>query len=82
MSNRIIRMFFLAANPCDETRLRLGAESTQIKEALEAASTREHFTFAEEHAVRLDSLQRLILKQNPTIAHFSGHGSSVGALVF
>ncbi|HEV7879454.1 CHAT domain-containing protein [Bradyrhizobium sp.] len=82
MSNRLIKILFLAANPSDETRLRLGAESTRIKEALEAASTREQFTFSEEHAVRLDSIQRLILKQNPTIVHFSGHGSPNGTLVF
>lgn len=79
---RKIKILFLAANPSDETRLRLGAEATKIKEALELSTTRDDFTFSEEHAVRLDSIQRIILKQGPTIAHFSGHGSSVGELVF
>jgi hypothetical protein len=82
MSSRQIKILFLAANPSDETRLRLGAESTKIKEALESASSREHLTFSEDHAVRLDSLQRLILKQNPSIVHFSGHGAVAGSLVF
>lgn len=82
MNNREIRILFLAANPSNETRLRLGAESTKIKEALESASNRADFTFAEENAVRLDSLQRLILKQNATIVHFSGHGSAAGTLIF
>jgi len=82
MSRRQIKILFLAANPSNETRLGLGAESTKIKEALEAATSRNHFTFSEDHAVRLDSLQRLVLKQNPSIVHFSGHGATAGKLVF
>ena len=77
-----IKILFLAANPSDEARLRLGAESTKIKEALEAATSREHFLFVEDHAVRLDSLTRLILRQKPTIVHFSGHGAVEGSLIF
>jgi len=77
-----IKILFLAANPSDETRLRLGAESTKIKEALESSSNPKDFTFSEEHAVRLDTIQRLILKQSPSIVHFSGHGAAAGSLVF
>src|ERR1043166_148457 len=82
MSDRKIHILFLAANPSNETQLRLGAESTKIKEALEASSYRENFSFSEDSAVRLDSLQRTILKNDATIVHFSGHGSSEGELIF
>lgn len=81
MSNSNIKILFLAANPTDETRLRLGAEATKIKEALEHATFR-NFVLSQDHAVRLDSIQRLILKERPHIVHFSGHGSHMGALVF
>lgn len=75
-------ILFLAANPTDETRLRLGNESTRIKEALDASTGRDHFVFHEEHSVRLDSLQRLILRSTPHIIHFSGHGSRASELIF
>lgn len=81
MNSKQIEILFLAANPSDETKLRLGAEATRIKEALESASNR-NFQFFEEHAIRLDSLQRTILRRNATIVHFSGHGSDEGRLVF
>lgn len=76
------RILFLAANPTSEARLRLGAEAAKIKEALAGAGRRDRFEFAEEHAVRLDTLQRLLLRLSPTIVHFSSHGSPDGSLMF
>jgi hypothetical protein len=82
MADAKIKILFLAANPTNETRLRLGAESTKIKEALQLSSARDQFIFAENHAVRVDSLMRLVLQEDPHIVHFSGHGSNEGALIF
>jgi hypothetical protein len=82
MADAKIKILFLAANPTNETRLRLGAESTKIKEALQLSSARDQFIFAENHAVRVDSLMRLVLREDPHIVHFSGHGSNEGALIF
>ena len=79
---KIIKILFLAANPSNETRLRLAAEATKIKEALRASTNGHKFVFVEEHAIRLDALQATVLREKATIVHFSGHGSSTGALVF
>jgi hypothetical protein len=66
----------------DETRLRLGVEASKIKEALRRSTYRDRFIFAEEHSVRLDTLRGVILRERPSIVHFSGHGSHAGELVF
>src|SRR5258708_26098236 len=74
-ANRPIRILFLASNPTDTVRLRLDEESRAIGERLDMARFREHFELIKEFAVRRDDLTKHLLKHQPHIVHFSGHGS-------
>jgi len=71
-----ITILFLAANPTDTTRLRLDEESRSIDQALRQAEFRDRFELEQAHAVRVADLQGLLLRYQPHIVHFSGHGSA------
>jgi hypothetical protein len=77
-----IKILFLAANPTDTSALRLGVESRQIGERIRFGSQRDAFELIQEHAVRVSDLQFVLLKHEPHIVHFCGHGSKLEKLVF
>jgi hypothetical protein len=77
MSQRIL---FLAADPSDACRLRLGEEHREISAMLRSSKNREHITLHEAFAVRPVDLTQKILDVEPTIIHFSGHGSASGQI--
>jgi hypothetical protein len=77
-----IVILFLAANPSDTTRLRLGDEVRAIDQALRQAAYRDQFDLRQHWAVRMTDLQELLLRHQPHIVHFSGHGSPEGRLLF
>jgi hypothetical protein len=76
-----VRILFLAANPKDTTPLRLGEEVRAIDGALQRAEFREQFDLEQQHAVRVGDLQETLLRYNPTIVHFSGHGSATNGII-
>lgn len=78
---RQIRILFLASNPADTARLRLGDEIRAIDQALQAARFRDRFDLEQQWAVRVGDLQSLLLRYEPDIVHFSGHGSSASEIV-
>jgi tetratricopeptide (TPR) repeat protein len=76
-----IKILFLAANPSDTNHLRLDEESRAIDQALRTAQFRDQFEIKTHWAVRADDLQELLLRYQPDIVHFSGHGSSAGEII-
>ena len=78
---RKVKILFLAANPSDTTRLRLDQEVRSIDQALRQADYREAFDLEQHWAVRAADLQGLLLRTQPDIVHFSGHGSDAGELM-
>jgi len=70
----MIKILFLAANPSDTSRLRLDEEVRAIEEALRESEFRNRFELHSHWAVRIDDLQKLLLRYKPDIVHFSGHG--------
>ena len=68
-------ILFLAANPSTTTRLRLDSEVRAIDQALRQANYRDQFDLRQHWAVRVADLQELLLRHQPHIVHFSGHGS-------
>ncbi len=74
-----IKILFLAANPLDTERIRLDEEVRAIDEALRKSDFRDHFDLFSHWAVRVDDLQELLLRRQPDIVHFSGHGQRTGA---
>jgi len=77
----MIKILFLAANPANTDQLRLGEEVRAIKERLRLADLRDEFVVEQEWAVRVTDLQAHLLRHQPNIVHFSGHGSSDGQII-
>jgi hypothetical protein len=73
-------ILFLAADPTDAVRLRLGEEVREIRENLQRAKNREFFKLEERHSVRPGDLSQSLLDVNPKYVHFSGHGTKTGML--
>jgi hypothetical protein len=76
-----IKILFLAANPRDTDPLQLDEEVRAIDHALRQAAFRERFVFVQHWAVRQSDLQELLLRHQPEIVHFSGHGSPAGEII-
>lgn len=77
----MIRILFLAANPLDTNRLRLDEEMRAIDHALRQGDYRDQFDIRSHWAVRISDLQELLLRHQPDIVHFSGHGSNSSEII-
>ncbi|NEP20209.1 MAG: TIR domain-containing protein, partial [Leptolyngbya sp. SIO4C1] len=75
-------ILFVAANPKETERLRLGQELREIAEGLQRAQKRDQFNLEQRSAVRPLDIQRAMLDVEPQIIHFSGHGAGEQGLVF
>ena len=81
-SQNVVKILFLAANPKGTEPLRLDQEVREIDEALlQKAEFRDKFELKQQWAVRVSDLQAHLLRFQPDIVHFSGHGSSEGKIV-
>lgn len=82
-SREQITVLFLAADPTDRSRLRLGEEFREIDQQLTLGKQREQFNLALPRlALRPEDITRALLDVLPQIVHFSGHGTPEGALCF
>ena len=70
-----IGILFLSSNPKPTGRILVDEEAREISEKLEEGPYRNRFELHKHVAVRPTDLQRLLLKYQPQIVHFSGHGS-------
>ena len=77
-----IRILFLAADPTDAARLRLGQELRGIRESLQISKQRERFVLESRESVRPKDITQAIFDVEPQIVHFSGHGMITGELCF
>jgi CHAT domain len=76
------RILVLAANPSDTQGLKLRQEVDEIQAALARSKNRDQFEVIAEQNVRPDDLRRALLKHQPRIVHFSGHGTGELGLMF
>ncbi|MGE4268193.1 MAG: CHAT domain-containing protein, partial [Deferribacterales bacterium] len=76
-----INVLFLASNPIDSEKLRLDQEAREIEDFIKRSKHRDSIKFISKWAVRSSDILQAINEVNPTIIHFSGHGSSDGCLV-
>jgi CHAT domain len=74
------KILILSANPKNTANLRLDEEVREIKNALAISPHRDEFQIITESAVRVDDLTRFLSHYQPTIVHFSGHGSGTDGL--
>lgn len=77
----IIKILFLSANPVDTGRIRLDEEVREIDKMLRVGSARESFQLITHLAVRPDDLPEALLRHQPHIVHFSGHGSKTEEII-
>jgi hypothetical protein len=70
-----MNILFLAANPVDTNRLRLDEEIRTIDQRLRAAGSQDKLNIVQGWAVRPSDLSSYLLRYQPHIVHFSGHGS-------
>ncbi len=75
------KLLFLAADPLDTDPLRLDEEMRAIDISLRQADFRDQFDLRSHWAVRIGDLQELLLRHQPDIVHFSGHGSAASEIV-
>ncbi|MEN8040976.1 MAG: hypothetical protein ABFR95_05680, partial [Actinomycetota bacterium] len=79
---RPVTVLFWAANPVDTAQLRLDEEVRTIDERLRASEHRDRFDLRTQWAVRYSDLSEGLLRYQPEIVHFSGHGDPNGLLLF
>ncbi len=76
-----ITILFLASNPTNTDVLRLDEEARAIQKKIRLSEYRDTLKFETRWAVRTGDLLQAINETNPTIIHFSGHGSTSGNLI-
>ena len=76
-----ITVLFFAANPRDQAQLSLDEEVRSIKEMISKSRHRDVVKFESCWAVRPGDILQHINEYQPTIVHFSGHGSEDDELV-
>lgn len=88
-----ISILFIASNPdiefidddgntVQQQKLKLEKEAREIHESIQKSLKRDFISFETRWATRVTDLLQFINEVNPTILHFSGHGTSDGKLVF
>ncbi|MEZ6104419.1 MAG: CHAT domain-containing protein [Pirellulaceae bacterium] len=75
-------ILFLGANPSDTTQLELPKEAQAIDDRLRNTELRDQFKIEQQWEPKAQQIPGKIMRFNPTIVHFSGHGSKCGNLVF
>lgn len=87
-----ITILFVASNPSisyysngvevEQQKLNLDKEAREIREAITKSLNRDSIIFETRWATRTTDLFQSINETNPSVIHFSGHGSDDGSLVF
>lgn len=88
-----INILFIASNPDiiftdeqgnlkEQQKLSLDKEARDIAESIQKSPDRDSINFVTKWATRTDDLFQYINEVNPTVIHFTGHGTEDGKLVF
>ena len=70
-----IRILILSSNPWSTGRILVAEEAREISKGIQEGPYRDKFEVHNHGAARPKDLQRLLLRYEPQIVHFSGHGS-------
>ena len=79
-----ITILFIASdslNP-EQSKLNLDKEAREISDAIIKTKERDYIAFETKWATKVSDLFRIINETNPTIIHFSGHGTQDDELIF
>lgn len=83
MTNDQVTILFVAADPSDAARLRIGAEFRELDEKLRLGRQRDRLHLhLPQLSARPADLSQALLDYAPQLVHFSGHGAADGSLLF
>ncbi|MHA6250379.1 CHAT domain-containing protein [Oceanobacillus sp. CAU 1775] len=77
-----VTVLFMASNPLNISSLRLDEEARDIQEMIRKSEHRDAVSFETRWATRALDVMQAINEENPTIIHFSGHGTDDDEIVF
>lgn len=77
-----IVVLFLASNPSNTERLKLDEEFREINEMIRKSEYRDSIKLVSNWATRIQDIFQAINECQPSIIHFSGHGSSNSKIYF
>ncbi|MFC5559733.1 hypothetical protein ACFPN4_11625 [Ureibacillus thermophilus] len=77
-----ITVLFMASNPLNAPQLRLDEEAREIQEMIRKSEHRDSVLFKTRWATRTYDVIQAINEEEPTVIHFSGHGSEYDEIVF
>ena len=80
-SRNSMKVTFLASNPMVSDRLALGEEVRAIEQKVCSSKHGEGIQIRQRWAVRPGDLQQILLEDEPTVVHFSGHGAGAAGIV-
>ena len=75
-----LTILLISADPTDQSHLRLGAELRYLWESLDMTRFRDRFRIEEIISCRPRDISRALDRFEPSILHFSGHGSTTGLI--
>jgi DNA-directed RNA polymerase specialized sigma24 family protein len=75
-------VLLLGASPADRVPLALGAEFEAVQRSIRIGSLRDRFSVRVNQTTRADELLPTLLEAQPTVVHFSGHGTTAEGLIF
>jgi len=78
---RVTKVLFCSANPSETSRLRLDKEYSEIDNSLRASSYRDEVELLAVWATTTQDLLHRIISYEPSIVHFSGHGTHSGIVL-
>jgi hypothetical protein len=79
--NDPVKILFLSANPIDITRIRLDEEVREVDQRIQLGPRRDQLSLIPTLAVRPSDLAHALLRYQPHVLHFSGHGSATQGIV-
>lgn len=76
-----VKILFLSANPKDISRIRLDEEMREVDEIIRMGERRDQLELILHPAARPGDLRQALLRHQPHILHFSGHGSPTEGII-
>lgn len=74
-------VLLVSASPNGEVRLRVDKEFRDVMAKMRGSEHRDHFTFVQQQAARLEDLGTALLLHQPNVLHISAHGEADGSLL-
>ncbi len=76
-----VKILFLSANPKNITHIRLDEEVRSVDEKIQMGDCRDQLALIPHLAARPGDLAYTLLRHQPHVLHFSGHGSATEGIV-